>query len=51
VQISWKEFMRWAGEAEVSSEELLEDKLVKTFVKAQDMGLTLAVRQIHKQKL
>lgn len=42
-QISWKEFVRWSGEPAVSPEQLLEEKLVKVFIKAQDMGHSLQV--------
>lgn len=43
-QISWREFVRWSGEPVTSPEQLLEEKLIKVFVKAQDMGHSLQVR-------
>ena len=42
-QISWREFVSWTGEPQVPAEELLQETLIKTLIKAQDMGLSLQV--------
>jgi hypothetical protein len=48
-QISWREFVAWAGEAEVPPEVLLEETVIKTILTAQAMGLSLQVTKGGQQ--